>query len=81
MPATLSSRQIQLLNHFFFAGVFIWFVAQQPVSWPQLASSSASAEINRALQYFPRTPPPIFEPEVLDLAQDTTDSHSSGMPI
>lgn len=81
MPTMLSSRQIQLLNHFFFAGVFIWFVAQQPVSWPQLASSSASAEIKRALHYFPRTPPPIFEPEMLDLAQDSTDPYSAGMPI
>jgi hypothetical protein len=81
MPATLSSRQIQLLNHFFFAGVFIWFVAQQPVSWHQLASSSASGKISHALQYFPRTPPPIFEPEALDLAQDSTEPHSTGMPI
>lgn len=78
MRSVTKTAQPHAINNIFFVAILIWFVAQQTVFWPQLA---ASTEINVALQYFPRTPPPIFEPDVLDIAQDGTDPSQTGMPI
>lgn len=74
-----TTNQPQVINNIFFCVILIGIMAQQPVLWMPTASLPAATEINIALNYFPRTPPPIFEPDIFDLAPDTIDWYSAGM--
>jgi len=57
----------ELIHHFFFASVLLWFVVQHsaltisPIKY-------GPTTVGQALQYQPRTPPPMLDPEQLDVS-------------
>ncbi|MGA1734794.1 MAG: hypothetical protein ACO386_07235, partial [Burkholderiaceae bacterium] len=70
--AMLNIQEAQTLNAFFLAGVVLWCMSQVGPNSMALASQSV-ADVTKALHYQPRTPPPVFEPEYIDLSEDSQE--------
>lgn len=73
----MSLREIQAFHAFFFTGTLLWCIAQTSPGELSLEVPRFS-DVTKALHYQPRTPPPVFEPEYLDVS---TDSLEYGDPI
>ena len=71
---------LDLLNHFFFAGILLWFVAQHGALTP-LPVRHAHVDAAQALYYQPRLPPPMLDPEQLDVSIEEAEVHPFGVPI
>jgi len=69
-----------LLNHFFFAGILLWFVAQNGLLAP-IPTKFANIDVAQALHYQPRLPPPMLDPEQLDASIEEAEAHSFGFAI
>ncbi|MEY3016128.1 MAG: hypothetical protein ACO37H_03315 [Burkholderiaceae bacterium] len=73
----MSLREIQAFHAFFLAGTLLWCIAQMTPGALAFEVPRLS-DVTKALHYQPRTPPPVFEPEYLDVS---TDSLEYGDPI
>jgi hypothetical protein len=69
----LTQNQLVWVNHLFFASLVVWFLALQG-TLPPLALKYGPSDVAKALHYQPRTPPPVFDPEVTDTSVDAVDS-------
>jgi hypothetical protein len=70
--AMLSSQQVQTLNSLFFAGMLLWCLGQMGPNSLVLAVQS-TPDVTKALHYQPRTPPPVFDPEYIDVSEDSQE--------
>ena len=68
----LSNEQAQTLNTFFFLGLLLWCIGQMGPNTLAIAMLS-TPDVTKALHYQPRTPPPVFDPEYIDLSEDSQD--------
>jgi hypothetical protein len=68
----MSLREIQAFHAFFFAGTLLWCIAQTSPGALALEVPRFS-DVTKALHYQPRTPPPVFEPEYLDVSTDSLE--------
>lgn len=53
---------LQALNTLMFAGIMMWFVAQQNLFIP-LTVKYGPTDVTKATHYQPSTPPPLLDPE------------------
>jgi hypothetical protein len=56
----------QALNTLMLAGLMLWFVAQQNLLAPSPLKYGPT-DVAKALHYQPRTPPPMLDPEQVQL--------------
>lgn len=68
--AMLSNQQAQTLNTFFFLGLLLWCIGQMGPNTLAITMLS-TPDVTKALHYQPRTPPPVFDPEYIDLSEDS----------
>ncbi len=71
----LTQIQLTWLNHLFFASIAVWFFAWQESSSPW-ATQYAPSQVTKALYIQPRTPPPVFDPELTDTSWDSYESNA-----
>jgi hypothetical protein len=64
---------LQALNTLAFAGILLWFVAQQNLLAPS-AIKYGPTDVAKAMHFQPRTPPPMFDPEQIDIGLEDADS-------
>lgn len=64
---------LQALNVLIFAGIMLWFVAQQNLLAPS-AIKYGPTEVAKARHFQPRTPPPAFDPEQIDTALEDAET-------
>lgn len=57
----------ELTDHFFIASLILWFVVQHSALTPSPIKYGPTI-VGQALQYQPRTPPPMLDPEQLDVS-------------
>jgi len=71
----LTHNQLTLFNHLFFASLFVLCLAwQESLSpWTGMYSLGQTA---KALHVPPRSPPPVFDPEVTDSNLDSFESNA-----
>lgn len=70
----------ELGNHFFFAGLLLWFVVQHSSLAPK-PKWAGLPMVGHAMQYQPRTPPPMLDPEQLDVSLEEPETTSFwGLP-
>jgi len=74
------TNPVELLNHFFFAGILLWFVAQHSLIAP-IHTNFAHVDAAQALYHQPRLPPPMLDPEQLDASIEEAEAHSFGFAI
>lgn len=72
MPAHV---QLTWVNHFFFASLLVWFFAWQESSQP-LPAKYGPLQVTKAIYTQPRTPPPVFDPEVTDANWDSLEPNT-----
>lgn len=63
------------VNHFFFVSLLVWFLAWQESSLPWAAKYGPS-QVSKAMYTQPRTPPPVFDPEVTDANLDSFEPNT-----
>ena len=68
----LSNEQAQTLNTFFVLGLLLWCMGQMGPNTLAITMQS-TPDVTKALHYQPRTPPPVFDPEYIDLSEDSQD--------
>jgi hypothetical protein len=68
----LTQNQMVWVNHMFFASLLVWFLALQGTLTPVQLKYGPS-DVAKALHYQPRTPPPVFDPEMTDTSAEATD--------
>ena len=68
----LSNKQVQTLNTFFVLGLLLWCIGQMGPNTLAITMLS-TPDVTKALYYQPRTPPPVFDPEYIDLSEDSQD--------
>jgi len=68
----LTQNQMVWLNHMFFASLVVWFLALQG-TLTHSALKYGPVDVAKALHYQPRTPPPVFDPEVTDSSVENVD--------
>jgi len=74
------TNPLELTNHFFFAGLLLWFVLQHSALTPSPIKYGPTI-VGQALQYQPRTPPPMLDPEQLDVSfQESEAQPVLGLP-
>jgi hypothetical protein len=73
--AMLTQTQLSWLNHLFFASMVFWFLAWQE-STSSWATKYGPSQVAKALYIQPRTPPPVFDPEVTDTSLDSYESNA-----
>lgn len=61
------------LNHLFFAGLLLLFVVQHSSLAPSPLRYGPPM-VGQALQYQPRTPPPMLDPEQLDVSIEEAEA-------
>ncbi|MCU0763167.1 MAG: hypothetical protein ACK40L_11295 [Hydrogenophaga sp.] len=66
----------QALNTLMLAGTLLWFVAQHNLLAPS-ALRYGPTDVAKALHYQPRTPPPMFEPEQVDINAEDAEAHQA----
>lgn len=65
---------LQALNTLIFAGIMLWFVAQQNLLAPS-AIKYGLADVAKATPYQPRIPPPMFDPEQIDMGLEDVETY------
>lgn len=63
----------QALNTLVFAGIMLWFVAQQNLLAPS-AIKYGPTDVAKAMNLQPRTPPPMFDPEQIDIGLEDAET-------
>ena len=64
---------LQTLNTFVFAGIMLWFVAQQNLLAPS-AIKYGPVDVAKAAPYQPRIPPPMFDPDQFDIGLEDAET-------
>ena len=64
---------LQGLHTLVLAGILLWFVAQQNLLAPS-AMKYGPTDVAKARHFQPRTPPPMFDPEQIDVGPEDADS-------
>jgi hypothetical protein len=64
---------LQALNTLMFAGIMLWFVAQQNLLAPSPLKYGPT-DVAKALHYQPRTPPPMLDPEQLNTTGEEAEA-------
>jgi hypothetical protein len=67
------TNPLDVLNHLFFASLLLWFVVQHSALVPSPLKYGPTT-VGQALQYQPRTPPPMLDPEQLDASLEEAES-------
>ena len=68
------TKPLELTNHFCFASLLLWFVVQHSALAPSPLKYGPTT-VGQALQYQPRTPPPMLDPEQLDASFQESEAH------
>jgi hypothetical protein len=71
---TQSPIPLQALNTLIFAGIMLWFVAQQNLLTPS-AIKYGPVDVAKATPYQPRIPPPMFDPEQIDMGLEDVETY------
>jgi len=74
----LTQNQPAGLNHVFFASPFVWCLAWQASLSPQ-AAKYGPVHVAKALHVQPKTPPPVFDPEVTNTSWDSAERNGNGL--
>jgi hypothetical protein len=74
------TNPLDVMNHFFFASLLLWFVVQHSLLAPS-PLKYGPALVAQALQYQPRTPPPMLDPEQLNTSIEEAEAHPYGVAI
>jgi hypothetical protein len=74
MHTTAPPIALQALNTLMFAGILLWFVAQQNLLAPS-AIKYGPVDVAKATPYQPRIPPPMFDPEQFDLGPEDVETY------
>jgi hypothetical protein len=69
-----SPLSFQALHTLFFAGILLWFVAQQNLLAPS-AIQYGPTDVAKARLLQPRTPPPMFDPEQIDINPEDAETY------
>jgi hypothetical protein len=64
---------LQALNTLVLAGIMLWFVAQQNLLTPS-AIKYGPTDVAKAMHFLPRTPPPMLDPEQMDIGVEDTET-------
>ena len=70
---------LQALNTLVFAGIMLWFVAQQNLLSPP-ALKYGPTDVAKAMGLQPRMPPPMFDPEQVDTGLEDADTYWDDWP-
>jgi hypothetical protein len=70
---THQPMSLQALNAFVFAGILLWFVAQQNLLAPS-AINYGLPDVAKAMHFQPRTPPPLLDPEQIDISFEEAET-------
>ncbi|MBA4263564.1 MAG: hypothetical protein C0453_00655 [Comamonadaceae bacterium] len=65
---------LQALHTLIFAGMMLWFVAQQNLLVPS-AVKYGPTDVAKATPYHPRIPPPMFDPEQFDVGPEDAETY------
>ncbi len=63
---------LEALNTLVFAGIMLWFVAQQNLLAPS-AIKYGPTDTAKAMHFQPRTPPPTLDPEQVDIGAEEAE--------
>lgn len=63
----------QALHAFAFAGIAMWFLAQQHLLAPS-AIKYGPTDVAKAMHFQPRTPPPMLDPEQIDIGLEDAET-------
>jgi hypothetical protein len=74
------SNPLEVMNHFFFASLLLWFVVQHSLLSPS-PIKYGPAMVTQAMNYQPRTPPPMLDPEQLNTSLEEAEAHPFGVAI
>lgn len=73
--STLSNHDMaQAVNTLMFTVIFLWFIAHQNLFTP-LSVKYGPADVTKATQYQPQSPPPIMDPETIDVDVQEVDAN------
>jgi len=74
------SNPLDVMNHFFFASLLLFFVVQAGLLAPS-PLKYGQASVTHAMHYQPRTPPPMVDPEQLNTSVEEAEAHPYGVAI
>lgn len=74
------TNPLDVMNHFFFASLLLWFVVQHSLLAPSPLKYGPTM-VAHAMNYQPRTPPPMLDPEQINTSIEEVEVQPFGVVI